>query len=201
MTTLPARTLRQIVGAPSTPAPLDKAVLVLIDLQREYTDGALRLSGVDAAVERAAELLALARANGVPVIHIVHHTAAGAPVFDPTAPMAEIVPAVAPRDGEPVIVKKLANAFAGTDLQTVARDTGRTEMIVAGFMTHNCVSSTARSAVDHGWRVTVVASATATRDLPDGKGGVVPAADIQRGVLTGLSDSLATVVEDARAWG
>lgn len=67
-------------------------------------------------------------------------------------------------------------------------------------MTHNCVSSTVRSAVDHGWRVTVVASATATRDLPDGKGGVVPAAGIQRGVLTGLSDSLAVVVEDARAW-
>ncbi|ANC92176.1 cysteine hydrolase [Azospirillum humicireducens] len=201
MTTQTAKTLRQIVGAPNTPAPLDKAVLVLIDLQREYTEGALRLSGVDAAVGRAAELLTLARANAVPVIHIVHHTAAGAPVFDPTGPTAEIILAVSPREGEPVIVKKLANAFAGTDLQAVARATGRTEMIVAGFMTHNCVSSTVRSAVDHGWRVTVVASATATRDLPDGKGGVVPAADIQRGVLTGLSDSLAVVVEDARAWG
>ena len=201
MTTQTAKTLRQIAGAPNTPAPLDRAVLVLIDLQREYTDGALRLSGVDAAVEKAAALLDLARANDVPVIHIVHHTAAGAPVFDPTGPTAEIVPAVAPHAGEPVIVKKLANAFAGTDLQTVARDSGRSEMIVAGFMTHNCVSSTVRSAVDHGWRVTVVASATATRDLPDGKGGVVPAADIQRGVLTGLSDSLAVVVEDALAWG
>ncbi len=200
MTNPTAKTLRQIAGAPDTPSPLDKAVLVLIDLQREYTDGALRLSGVDAAVEKAAALLDLARASKVPVIHIVHHTAAGAPVFDPTGPMAEIVPAVAPRDGEPVIVKRLANAFAGTDLQRVAGDTGRAEMIVAGFMTHNCVSSTVRSAVDHGWRVTVVASATATRDLPDGKGGVVPAADIQRGVLTGLSDSLAVVVEDARAW-
>ena len=200
MTNPTAKTLRQIAGAPDTPSPLDKAVLVLIDLQREYTDGALRLSGVDAAVEKAAALLDLARASKVPVIHIVHHTAAGAPVFDPTGPMAEIVPAVAPRDGEPVIVKRLANAFAGTDLQRVAGDTGRAEMIVAGFMTHNCVSSTVRSAVDHGWRVTVVAWATATRDLPDGKGGVVPAADIQRGVLTGLSDSLAVVVEDARAW-
>ena len=200
MTNPTAKTLRQIAGAPDTPSPLDKAVLVLIDLQREYTDGALRLSGVDAAVEKAAALLDLARASKVPVIHIVHHTAAGAPVFDPTGPMAEIVPAVAPRDGEPVIVKRLANAFAGTDLQRVAGDTGRAEMIVAGFMTHNCVSSTVRSAVDHGWGVTVVASATATRDLPDGKGGVVPAAGIQRGVLTGLSDSLAVVVEDARAW-
>lgn len=131
MTNPTAKTLRQIAGAPDTPSPLDKAVLVLIDLQREYTDGALRLSGVDAAVEKAAALLDLARASKVPVIHIVHHTAAGAPVFDPTGPMAEIVPAVAPRDGEPVIVKRLANAFAGTDLQRVAGDTGRAEMIVA----------------------------------------------------------------------
>ncbi|MBP2300207.1 cysteine hydrolase family protein [Azospirillum picis] len=196
-----ALTLRHIVGAPTHPSPLDKAVLVLIDLQREYADGALRLSGVDAAVEQAVRLLALARANGVPVIHIVHHTAPGAPLFDPAGPTAQIIPDVAPQGGEPVIVKRLANAFAGTSLETAARDTGRSEMIIAGFMTHNCVSSTARSAVDHGWRVTVVASATATRDLPDGRGGVVPAAEIQRGVLAGLGDSLTVVVEDAGAWG
>ena len=50
-------------------------------------------------------------------------------------------------------------------------------------MTHNCVSSTARSALDSGYRVTIVANATATRDLPDGKGGIIGAATLQAATL------------------
>ena len=194
------RTLLAMAGAPLHPSPLDKAVLVLIDIQREYTDGGLPLAGVDAAVREAAALLALARANGVPVIHVVHHGKPGSVVFDPAGPMAAIIPAVAPRDGEAVIVKSLPNAFAGTDLQARARDTGRSELIVAGFMTHNCVSSTVRAALDLGWRSTVVAAATATRALPDGRGGVVPAETLQRAELAGLSDHTAVIVENAGAW-
>lgn len=195
-----ARTILSMAGAPLTPSPLDAAVLVLIDLQREYTDGALPLVGVDAAVEQAAALLALARAHAVPVVHVVHHSQPGSPIFNPDGPFAAIIPAVAPVDGETVVVKSKANSFTGTTLEEVARATGRRELIIAGFMTHNCVSSTVRGANDRGWRVTVVEAATATRDLPDGRGGVVTAAELQRAVLTSLSDTQAVVVADAGAW-
>ena len=52
---------------------------------------------------------------------------------------------------------------------------GSSTLIVAGFMTHMCVNSTARSAFSLGFRPTVVASATATRDLPAPDGSVMPA--------------------------
>ena len=68
--------------------------------------------------------------------------------------------------GETVLVKSLPNAFAGTPLADLVRATGRREIVIAGFATHMCVSATARSALDHGFRTTVVAAATATRDLP-----------------------------------
>jgi nicotinamidase-related amidase len=62
-------------------------------------------------------------------------------------------------------------------------------------MTHMCVEATARSAIDNGLKATVVASATATRDLPDPlTGGVVPAAEVQRNALAALADRFATVV-------
>ena len=54
----------------------------------EYVSGALALPGVDAALEEAARMLALARAEGVPVVHIVHHGRPGGGLFDPEGEFA-----------------------------------------------------------------------------------------------------------------
>ena len=56
-----AMTMLQIAGATPTPATMADGVLVIIDAQREYTDGLLPLSGVDAAVASLAVLLDKAR--------------------------------------------------------------------------------------------------------------------------------------------
>jgi nicotinamidase-related amidase len=196
----PPRTLLSMAGLPAHPAPLQHAALVIVDAQQEYTSGNLPLAGVDAAVAEAARLLELARRHGTPVIHVVHHSPAGSPLFNPEGPGSAIIPAVAPRDGEPVVVKGVPNAFAGTDLHARLQATGRTELIVAGFMTHMCVSTTVRAALDLGYRSTVVAAATATRDLPGPTGGVVPAAELQRTELAALADRFAVVVKDCGAW-
>jgi len=61
-------------------------------------------------------------------------------------------------------------------------------------MTHMCVSSTARAALDLGYRATVIADATATRALPDPTGGpdLAPEA-LQRAALAELADRFAVV--------
>jgi nicotinamidase-related amidase len=200
MTTSP-KSLLQMSGAALDPAPLDQASLVLIDCQREYVDGKLPLAGVGAAIEEGARLLDLARRHKLPVIHIVHHGRPGGALFAPDGPMAQIVGALAPRDGETVIAKSLPNAFAKTDLEATLKATGRPQLIVAGFMTHMCVSATAKAALDLGYRTTVVAGATATRDLPDPLGGAMPAEQVHRGALTALADRFAIVVPGTTALG
>ena len=65
-------------------------------------------------------------------------------------------------------------------------------MIFAGFMTHNCVSSTVRAGRDFGYAMTVAADACATRDLPC-PGGVIRAADLQAAELAALADAHAGV--------
>jgi nicotinamidase-related amidase len=195
------RTLLSMVGAPTHPSPFDRAALVIVDAQVEYTSrGNLPLAGVDAAVEETARLLALARRHGAPVFHIVHHGPAGSPIFDPRGPGSAIIPAVVPRQGEAVVTKGLPNSFASTDLHARIAATGRQELIIAGFMTHMCISATARAALDLGYRNTVVAAATATRDLPGPTGGVVPASELQRTELAALADMFAVVVNDSKAW-
>jgi len=193
-----ARTLLQLAGAPLHPSPLENSVLLLIDAQEEYRHGRLPLAGIDSALAACATLLDLARSRAVPVFHIFHQGKTGG-LFDP-AEGGAILPDARPRDGETVIGKTLPNAFAKTELDARLRATGRSELIIAGFMTHMCISATVRCALDLGYRSTVVAAATATRDLPDPLGGVAAAGDIQRIALTELADRFAIVVPDATAW-
>ncbi|MDP6268863.1 MAG: cysteine hydrolase family protein [Alphaproteobacteria bacterium] len=194
------RTLMQMAGASSEPPPLAETALVLIDCQREYVDGALPLTGIGPALAETAKVLAAARAAGAPVIHVVHRGRAGGGAFDPEGPYFTEADEGAALAGESTIEKALPNAFAGTDLQQTLEDLGRKQLLFAGFQTHMCISSTVRVALDLGYASTVVARACATRDLPDGEGGVVAAADLHRASLAALSDRFALVVADSTAW-
>ncbi len=187
------QTLATLGGAKAEPKRLSDSVLIIIDAQREYVDGALPLANVNNALSEIGKLLARARKAGTPVIHIMHRGSGG--LFDPASPYFEIVVPLHPAPGETVIEKCRTSAFADTRLGDVVCDTGCKHLIIVGFMTHNCVSSTARAAHDLGYRATVVSMATATRDLPDGRGGLVPAAILQAASLAELSDATAVVVQ------
>ena len=186
-------TLRQLTGMPDQPAALAESTLIMIDCQNTYTRGVMELEGVQAALNEAAELLDRARQAGIPIFHIMHEGGADTP-YDTAAEIGRIVDRVAPRDGEPVIVKNYPNAFTETDLhQQLTAAPGR-DLILAGFMTHMCVNSTARGAFSLGYRPAVVAAATATRALPSLSGSAVSAADLQVASLAAISDMFGVVV-------
>lgn len=194
-------TLLDLAGASRTPARWDEATLILIDHQNEYVDGLLPLTGINPAIAACAELLALARTNNTPVVHVVHHSNPGAPVFNPDSHFSHIISSLSPIDGEHTVIKTLPNSFAHTNLSELLTQLGRKELIIAGFQTHMCVSATARSALDHGYRSTVVASACATRDLPNPLNGqALRAEDIHTIALAELHDRFATVVVDSSVW-
>ncbi|MEM7178096.1 MAG: isochorismatase family protein, partial [Pseudomonadota bacterium] len=135
---------------------------------------------------------ARARAAEAPVVHVRHLGKAGG-AFDPDARRSDIHQDVAPLGHEAVVTKGLPNAFAGTTLaDELAKHPGR-GLILAGFMTHMCVSATARAALDHGFLSTIALDAAATRDLPDPLGGVIAAADVHRTALAELADRFAVV--------
>ncbi len=134
------------------------------------------------------------RAAGRPVVHVQHSDGAGTP-YDISAPIGAIADVVAPRDGEPVVIKAYPSSFEQTNLQEVLKAAGVTELTIAGFMTHMCVNSTTRVAFNLGYKNTVVAAATATRALPSPVGGdAVPASVLQSATLAGLADLFAVVV-------
>lgn len=192
------QTLLQMAGYKAKPTRLSESVLVIIDAQREYVDGKLRLEGIDASIKEASTLLERARKAGTPVIHVVQKGKPGAALFNPDGPLVEIAPQLTPKPTEAVVVKALPNGFAGTTLEEQLSRTGRKNLIVIGYMTHMCVSSTVRAALDRGYRTTVVANATATRPLPATEGGEIPAQVVQSSSLAALADRFGAVVQGAQ---
>jgi nicotinamidase-related amidase len=191
-----AMTMLQMAGAAPTPATMADGILLIIDAQREYTDGLLPLPGVQPAIDALTLLLEKARTAGAPVVHVRHQSKGKA--FNPASSGYEIVASLTPRAGETVVDKGLPNAFAGTDLAQQLAAIGRKNLIVGGFMTHMCVSATIRSATDHGFMSTIAADTVATRDLPDATGGpTIPADAINRITLAALSDRFAWIVPKA----
>jgi len=191
-------TLRALAELPLEPPSLAASTLVMIDCQNTYTRGVMELDGVSAALDEAAELLDRARTAGIPIIHIQHSDGPGS-LYDIDGESGAIVSQVAPRDGEVVVVKQYPNSFVQTDLDERLKAMGATNLVLAGFMTHMCVNSTARGAFNLGYAPTVVAAATATRALPGVTGEPVPAEVMQTASLAAMADLFAVVVPAASA--
>ncbi|TWG89620.1 nicotinamidase-related amidase [Mesorhizobium sp. J18] len=190
-----AKTLLQLAGADLTPPKLAETVVVVIDAQREYVDGMLPLPGVEPALDNIALLLEAARRQSAPVVHVQHRGKPGG-LFDPEKTAFRFADQATPEDGETIVEKGLPNSFAGTKLKEILDSLGRKKLVLAGFMTHMCVSSTARAALDLGFQTVVVSDASATRDLPSGD-GVVAAADLHRAELAALSDRFSIICRTA----
>lgn len=192
-------TLRALTGMDPNPAPISKSALVLIDCQQTYREGVMKLENVEPALKEAAALLKRFRDAGSPVIHIMHDAGAGTP-YDVTAPIGQIADLVAPIEGETIIVKKFPSAFEQTELDAELKKLGVENVVYVGFMTHMCVNSTTRASFNHGYGNTVVASATATRALPNpATGADVSAQQLQDASLSALGDMFAVVVPAAES--
>jgi nicotinamidase-related amidase len=185
------KTLLEMAGRTPVPPKLGESILVLIDIQNEYLEGPIALPGAQAALAKAADLLARARKAGAKVVHVAHKGGKGG-LFDREAHRGAIVDAVAPLAGETVVEKPRPNSFSGTTLAEAVGAPGA-PLIMAGFMTHMCVSSTARAALDLGYQTVIAADACATRDLPKPGGGAIDAASLHEAELAALADRFAGV--------
>jgi nicotinamidase-related amidase len=132
-----------------------------------------------APIAQAATLVAAARAAQLPVIHVVIGFRPGYPEMSPQSPMharvttsgrftgppgADIVEALRPAPGEPLVIKHRVSAFSGSDLEMILRARGAATLVLAGYITSGVVLSTLRQAADLDFRVVVVADACADHD-------------------------------------
>lgn len=145
------------------------SALVVIDLQK----GIVALPTVHRVGEIAARAGQLARAfrqRGLPVV-LVHvtgvapgRTDAGMPKFSFPPDWAELAPELEQQPEDHIVSKQRWGAFLGTDLHDYLGRRGVTQVVLTGVATSIGVESTARSAYDLGYNVTLVVDAVTDRD-------------------------------------
>ncbi|CAM5649569.1 cysteine hydrolase family protein [Streptomyces griseomycini] len=187
-------TLRELNDLGETPATLSDATLILVDYQNTYTSGVMELDGWKPAVDNAEALLKRAREAGTPVIHIVDKG------YDLKSKAGQIIPALKPAKGEPVVEKSVPNGFHGTDLAEQVEKAGHKNVIIAGFMTNMCTLFTTQGAFLNGNAPTVVADASATRPLPlKGNPNGIPAQQVHEAALATVQDLYGVVVPSQKS--
>ncbi|WP_057392439.1 isochorismatase family protein [Pseudomonas aeruginosa] len=156
----------------------ERYALVLVDLSLGFTDPGLSPLASDCpqVVEANRQLLDAFRRRGWPVFFttVAYDSPDQARVFREKLPslneleagsrLVEIDPRLAPREGEPVLVKHWASAFFGTDLKEQLDAAGVDGVMVTGLTTSGCVRATAVDALQHDLRVLVPEEAVGDRN-------------------------------------
>ncbi|NNE86365.1 MAG: cysteine hydrolase [Alphaproteobacteria bacterium] len=171
-------------------APAGLALLA-IDMQRDYLEpegyGAslgLDVSACSAIVPTMAALIAVFRAQDLPVIHTRQCHKPDLSDCPPAKlkrgrqelkigdegpmgrllicgePGSDIIPALYPQAGEIVIDKPGKGAFYDTSLQNDLQRLGATHLVFTGVTTEVCVQTTIREANDRGYECLLVEDAT-----------------------------------------
>ena len=128
------QSFREILGAPRSTASPNNSALVIIDAQNEYAEGKLKVSNAPETRKAIAALLKKYREGEGKIVHIVHDTPHGAPVFTPGSKLAEEYDELKPLEGEKVIRKIHPSAFADTELHTCLRGIGGLKVVLTGYM-------------------------------------------------------------------
>lgn len=107
-------------------------------------------------------------------------------------PGHDIIPALYPREGEPVVDKPGKGAFHATDLGSLLGHRGVETLIVCGVTTEVCVHTTVREANDRGYRCLVPADCCASY-FPEFHAAGLAMIEAQGGIFGWVSDSRCVV--------
>lgn len=174
---------------------MSRQALIVIDIQNDYFPGGKwPLSGVEAAADNAAKVIAAARAAGDLVVHVRHEfEGADAPFFVPGSDGAKIHAKALNQGDEPVVLKHQVNAFRDTDLAAILQRHGVEALVIVGSMSHVCIDAVTRAAVDLGYTATVIHDACASCDQ-EFNGLTIPAAHVHGAFMAALAFGYATVI-------
>jgi nicotinamidase-related amidase len=176
------------------------STLIIVDIQNDYFPGGrMTLHEIERAAENARRLLDHFRNTGQPTVHMQHTWEdPSAPFFVAGTPGAHIHESVAPRSGEPVVVKHFPNSFRESPLLQELQRTGAKDLTICGAMSHMCIDATTRAAADLGFNCTVVHDACTARDV-EFQGNKVAADDVHAAYMSALGFAYAKLLSTADA--
>ncbi|MBM7169507.1 isochorismatase family protein [Streptomyces sp. G44] len=163
-------------------------------MQAAFVSGDGAVPDARRLLDRVRDLLTRARESGALVVQLQNDGEPGAPDEPGTPGWRLHLPAEAER-GETVVRKTADDGFEETELEELLRKAGVEALAICGVMSEMCVSATARTALELGFRVVLPHDAHATYDIPAAEGisDLVPAAVASRVAEWALGDEIEIV--------
>ena len=171
--------------------------LIIIDVQDGFDDPRFGRRNNPDAERKIAELLAAWRSSQRPLFHVRHLSLTPGSVFEKRHPGSALKRIAAPIADEPVICKHVNSAFIGTTLEVDLRARHITDLVITGFTTDHCVSTSIRMAANLGFHVRCVRDATATFERTGISGKHYDAEEIHDVTLASLRDEFAAITDTA----
>jgi nicotinamidase-related amidase len=172
------------------------ATLILIDFQKGFDEAYWGERNNPDAERNIERLLSRWRASRRPLIHVRHDSVERDSALRPDGPGNTIKAEAAPGPGEPVVGKHVNSAFIGTDLEARLKEHSSDTVVLCGFTTNHCVSTTARMAGNLGYRTFVLSDSTVAFAMrstgPNGR--LIPAAEMHEVGLAELNREFATIL-------
>jgi nicotinamidase-related amidase len=171
-----------------------KTALMVMDLQKHMVDeqsplaqhaGFAEMVKKTGLIQRVRKVMDAARTAGMPVITVkVDFSAGNFPHYPARGEFCKIIAAenddgqvlrpgvwgydtveeVAPREGDPVVLKRHMSAFAGSNLDEVLRARGITDIALTGVATSYVVTATNWSALNYGYSCIVIEDCCTTHN-------------------------------------
>lgn len=171
-----------------------KTALLVIDVQREYLEGALPISHPVGHLETILSVMDAAHEAGVPTAVIRHHQPdPESPIFQLNSDMWQLAPEVEERPRDVLIDKQLPGSFTNTNLEDWLQSVNAEAIAIAGYMTHMCCDTTARQAFHRGYQVSFLNDATGTLNV-ENQAGSVTAEELHRSTLVAQQMFISSVL-------
>lgn len=173
--------------------------LLVIDVQREYFDGALPIRHPVGHLDRILEAMDAAKQANLATVVVRHHQPdPESPVFRHGSPMWQLHEEVESRPRDMLIDKQLPGSFTNTPLDEFLKEKGIDTISIAGYMTQICCDTTARQAFHRGYQVEFLSDATGTLDV-ENKAGSVTAEQLHESILVSQQMFISDVI-DKETW-
>ena len=140
-----------------------KTALLIVDLQVAMfeSESDPPIHDAHGLLQRAGELIARARAAGVPVIYVRHDGGPGDPL-EAGRPGWDIHPVLEPAADEVIVEKRAPDSFFETELGELLAEQSIERLVIAGAQTDYCINATCRRAAALGYDTLLVADTHST---------------------------------------
>ncbi|MEL6898666.1 MAG: cysteine hydrolase family protein, partial [Planctomycetota bacterium] len=175
----------------STP---NQSALLVIDVQREYFDGALPITHPTGHLEQILDVVDTARDVGMPTAFVQHHQPdPESPIFRKDSEMWQLHPEIQKRPHDLLLQKSLPGSFTDTCLEDWLKEREIKSVCIAGYMTHMCCDTTARQAFHRGYQVQFLSDATGTLTI-ENEAGSASAEQMQQSILVAQQMFISQVI-------